>query len=595
MSSAGLTDPLENSSDTWLEETGSYFQYKPLKGNEIRFLELGPGLSSDPIRCRIVHMKYHVLYPYDVLSCDWRRSAESLVPISLNGQTFDVPAEVWAALHNIRSETQRLFLWTDSICVNQRFDSEYQHASNEERNRQILHLPTIYKGACHLLVWLGNAEDNSHLVFDSLEKCREHSHINWCRYSGETAIAFQKLSRRSWFYRTQSAQELLLCDRPTILCGRHRCEWLDLVKGSSFPSTNDYYHPLGGPDGRTHLYHLNQITRAPCIELTKFFLWNRHCRADDPRDKILGALLNTKMQFDTPVNYDQDIPQIFQKFTQKIIETKRNLDVLHWLGTSERIDGLPSWVPDYSIVNPTGTLPRIFAMSAAYSIQYPLSLLSGYAFRPGNILALRGRFVERVTQVADELVTQHTTIPGSEEFNFVISGWENLASTLTNKRFPQTLMDAFSDTLIGKDDADLQIEKDKRPFVRKQRGLSSSVANKFACWRARISEPQVSNEGQQQRWRESLDAHSKWYTRHMEVTCYGRKFFITDKGSMGLAPPRTRNDDSIVFFPGGKYPFILRAKDDGTCELIGDCFLYDLDVFALFQDKEINTQEFLLS
>lgn len=596
MSSAGLVAPMENASDPWLEETGSYFQYKPLKGREIRFFELEPGLPSDPIRCRLVHMKHHILYPYDILSCDWRRSTESQLPISLNGQTFDVPPEVWAALHTIRSETERLFLWTDSICVNQRFGTEHQHASDEERDSEIFNLPSIFKRASHLLVWLGHEEDKSHLVFERLDRCRNHSHVNWHRYTGETAIAYQKLSKRSWFYRSRSAQELLLCRKPTILCGRHRCEWLDLIKGSSFPSTNDYYHPLEGPDGRTHLYHLNQITRGRHIQLTKLFLWNRHCRAEDPRDKIFGTMMmNISILFDIPVNYEQDVSQIFQKFTQKIIETKQNLDVLHWMGTSKRIGGLPSWVPDYNIVNPSGTLPRIFGMSAAYSVHYPLSLLSGFEFRPGNILALQGRFVEKVTQLAEELEARDLAIPSSEKFKSVISGWENLSSNLTNKRFPQTTMDAFSDTLVGNDDADLQIEKDKRPFVRKQRELSSSMAAKFNLWRVRINELQVSNKGQQPRWRESLDVDSMWYSRHMDMTCYGRRFFITDKGSMGLAPPRTREDDSIVFIPGGKYPFIVRARDDGTYELIGDCFLYDLDVFALFQDKKVSTQEFLLS
>lgn len=81
----------------------------------------------------------------------------------------------------------------------------------------------------------------------------------------------------------------------------------------------------------------------------------------------------------------------------------------------------------------------------------------------------------------------------------------------------------------------------------------------------------------------------------MELTCYGRKFFITDRGSMGLAPPRARDGDDIVFFPGGKYPFIVRPKGNGTYELVGDCFLHDFDVFALFQSENIESQEYILT
>ncbi|KAI1213833.1 heterokaryon incompatibility protein-domain-containing protein [Annulohypoxylon truncatum] len=589
----------------WLEETGSYFEYDPLKDDQIRFLELEPGLSPDPIRCRLFHLKRYEKHTYEVLSCDWRRLAKPKVPISLNGHTFDVPPEVWAALHRIRSETRSRFLWTDSICINQRFDSENRRANNAERNGQLSHLPDIYQNATRLLVWLGGAEDNSHLVFEFLDRCRNHSHINWCHYSGETKDAFYKLSKRSWFYRALSAQELSLSEEATILCGRHRCEWLDLMKCSSFPSTSDYYHPLGGPDGRTHLHHLDTISRAYRVRLRNLFCLNRHCQAEDPRDKIFGALMmNTNIHFDITIDYKQDIPQLFQKFTRKLIESSRDLDVLHWLGPNNCVDGLPSWVPDYNVVNPTGTLPRVFGMSATYSIHYPLTLIPGFEFRDGNILMLNGRFVEKVTQAAEELEAQDTTVPGSKEFSSVVSGWENLASSLNNKRFPQTIIDAFSDTLIGNDDADLLVENDNPPLVRKMRALSSSVATKFNVWYKHIQEHQIGkvcakgsnfSKGQQQRWRESLDADSMWYSRRMEMTCYGRKFFITDKGSMGLAPPRTRESDDIVFFPGGKYPFILRARDNGTHELIGDCFLYDLDVFALFRDKAVSTQQFLLT
>lgn len=44
------------------------------------------------------------------------------------------------------------------------------------------------------------------------------------------------------------------------------------------------------------------------------------------------------------------------------------------------------------------------------------------------------------------------------------------------------------------------------------------------------------------------------------MVCYGRRFFITDQGSMGLAPARAREGDEIVFFLGGKVS--VCSKDD---------------------------------
>ena len=108
-----------------------------------------------------------------------------------------------------------------------------------------------------------------------------------------------------------------------------------------------------------------------------------------------------------------------------------------------------------------------------------------------------------------------------------------------------------------------------------------------------VDEPNAAKDRQDLGDQERRDLER--YARQMEITCYGRKFFITDRGSMGLAPPGARDGDDIVFFPGAKYPFIVRAKDNGTYELVGDCFLYDFDVFALYEDDTTRSPKYLLT
>ncbi|KAI0120234.1 heterokaryon incompatibility protein-domain-containing protein [Hypoxylon sp. NC0597] len=590
----------------WIEETGKPFYYDPLPTGDdsIRLLELEPALSpEDPIRGKLIRAKCNKSYQYEVLSCDWRGLTKPRVPISVNGRTLDTPSEIWMALQRVRLQDQPRLIWTDAICINQKFDSQDQNANDTERDCQFSRLRNIYQGATGLLVWLGGSEDNSDLVFEHLDNCRRHTHINWCLYTGEALVASRQLSRRSWFYRAQSAQELALSKKATILCGRRQCAWLEIMKCSTFLGMNDYYHPLKGPDGITHLQHLRELTRNRRVQLRDIFLWIRHCRADDPRDKLVGAMMmGTGIQFGIPIDYSQDVAQLFEAFTQKVIESSQSLDALHWLGTTQKsIDKLPSWVPDYSIVNPVGTLPRIFSQSATYSVHYPFKLLPGFEFRPGNILAIKGRFVEKIETVADELGKE--AVPGTQTFNSILYGWESLASSLSNKRFPQEIADAFGDTLIGNDEADLSIKDDTPPYLRKSRPPTSWVADQFDAWykqygtgvlkKVESSRAPASLDGWEQR--ERVNRHLRWYSHRMETTSYGRKFFITDGGSMGLAPPHARRGDYIVFFPGGKYPFVLRARGNGTYELIGDCFLYDFDVFALLQDEGSTTQEFLLT
>ncbi|KAI2618358.1 heterokaryon incompatibility protein-domain-containing protein [Hypoxylon sp. NC1633] len=593
-------------SEPWLEETGTQFQYRPLEKGAIRLVELQPSLlPEDPIRCNLIHADRREIHQYEVVSCS---TSKPSVPISVNGQTFEAPPEIWDALRRIRLEDRSRILWINSICINK--------AHEAERNDQLSRLRDTYQYAAGVLIWLGFAENSSDLVFEHLDRCRKHIHINWCHYQGGTDEAFRRLCQRPYFYRSWSALELALTKMATVLCGHHQCDFSHLMKCSSFLSDTDYYHPVHGVmDSRTHLKHLCQISRGSA-SASAIFQWNRHCQADDPRDKVLASLLLDRgcVKFGIPIDYRQDTVRLFQIFTQKTIESCQTLEVLHWLGPQKKIDGLPSWVPDFSVVNPAGILPRVFGASATYSVHYPFKLLPGFEFRAGNVLALYGRFVEKIEKLGDELEGKDTSLPGSKNFNSVLEGWESLASRLANKRFPQAIIDAFSDTLTGNDEVDLVIKNDTAPFVRKTRPLSSRNTEQFSIWYRYYGtgilhgtgETQANAAGgaatehpmsqNQERESEKSDKRrAEWLSRRMEMTCYGRRFFTTDKGTMGLAPPRAREGDDIVFFPGGRYPFVLRGASDGTYELLGDCFLYDLDVFALFQDEGVETLQFLIT
>ncbi|KAL7628731.1 hypothetical protein AAE478_000246 [Parahypoxylon ruwenzoriense] len=584
--SGSLNEPIP-----WVEETATRFGYDPLEEDEIRLLELEPSLSpQDPIRCSLIHANRSENHQYDILSCDWHNTSNNAqVPISLNGKTFDAPSEIWVALQRVRLEDRSRLLWTDAICINQEFDEHGHTADNPEKNLQASRLQDTYRGATSLLVWLGGAEDNSHLIFEHLERCRAHTHLNWCHYRGETEEAFRHFCKRSWFYRPFSAAELSLSKKAAILCGRHESEWRDLMKCSSFLSDADYYHPLEGPDGRSHLHHLRDISRGRRVQLRNVFLWIRHCRADDPRDKIFGILmLDTGIQFGVPIDYKQDVVQIFRNFTRKIIESSQNLEALHWLGPQKHIEGLPSWVPDYSITNPIGTLPRVYAQSATYSVHYPFKLLLGFGFRNDNTLVVRGQFIAAIGSLADGLEAKDISRPGSEKFKYVLGKWENLIVDMKTS-FPQPITDAFCDTLVGEDEADLLIKDDHLPYVRKTRPPSSRWSEEFNIWYGRYGTGvlrEVTNQEQQRKLGERENRLLNRYSRRMETTCYGRRLFVSSGDSIGLAPPRAREGDCIAFLPGGRYPFVLRERENGTYDLIGDCFLYDLDVFELFQGAE---------
>jgi hypothetical protein len=74
------------------------------------------------------------------------------------------------------------------------------------------------------------------------------------------------------------------------------------------------------------------------------------------------------------------------------------------------------------------------------------------------------------------------------------------------------------------------------------------------------------------------------YQRLVEEVLYGRSFFTTAGGRMGLAPPGARKNDTVIFFAGGAFPFVVRLEErpgSRNCNIIGDCFLEGYDAVAL--------------
>ncbi|KAI1640003.1 hypothetical protein F4809DRAFT_592113 [Biscogniauxia mediterranea] len=624
----------------WVEEIADQFQYNPLKTDDsIRLLVIEPSNSlEDPIRCRLVEVSLSENPEYETLSCAWRNIGEAnITPISLNGKSFDVPLAVWDALRRVRLSDGDRTIWIDAICINQGYigegldkDEHGRYPDDRivrERNQQVSHFRNIYGGATQLLVWLGRTEDCSNLVFEHLARCRDHHHLNWCHYVGETELAYRKLCQRAWFYDAWTSQELALSRTTIIICGSYECRWPELVKCSCYLADADYYHPLGGVDGRTHLHHLRDISWGiawgSVVSLRQAILCNRHCKADDHRDKVFGITgLNIDRQLRMPIDYRASAVQVFCEFTQRAIESSKDLEILHWFGPQRCIDGdlsgLPSWVPNFNTPGLIGAFPDI-AGSRSFSVHYPSQLLPGFRFPSQRSIAIKGRPIEKVKLLGEELDASATTRAGSTQFNLILGNWEHIAGELKDtKRFSQAITDAFSDTIVGNDEYDLVIKSDTRPFNRKTRPRLSARADGFDLWYAkygtgvlREADPDYFEEvstikawmkvgretvSEQEQLGERM-LRGQWlrsYTRRMEMNCYGRRFFTTDRGSMGLAPPRALPGDEIVFLPGGKYPFILRAKDDGAYEMIGDCFLYDFDVFALFQDEAIETRDYVM-
>lgn len=164
-------------------------EYEPIQGlpggDHIRILSLAPSASlSDPIHVELSVANLADKPNFIALSYVWGSSTEKVrenslaitfcssfanaknkLPITCNGEEFHVTGNLDSALRHLRSEDSERVLWIDAICINQKNDAE--------RGYQVSLMKDIYRMASIVVIWLGEADADSDLVFPLCEKMIE--------------------------------------------------------------------------------------------------------------------------------------------------------------------------------------------------------------------------------------------------------------------------------------------------------------------------------------------------------------------------------------------------------------------------------------
>ncbi len=169
--------------------------YRSLLPDSIRLLRLLPHEDENaPIRCELFDYSLRSsgrrIHLYDALSYVW---GDTNNPRSIYIGEYDMPVtkNLYAALSHLRNFSIERVLWVDAICINQK--------NNEEKGQQIQLMAKIYSQANRVLVWLGEAADNSG---QALEKIRAAGGKAPDFLNNKTIqLAVLGLLQRDWFQR----------------------------------------------------------------------------------------------------------------------------------------------------------------------------------------------------------------------------------------------------------------------------------------------------------------------------------------------------------------------------------------------------------
>ncbi|CZR58212.1 uncharacterized protein PAC_08103 [Phialocephala subalpina] len=358
------------------------YRYSPLNEelHEIRLLHLLPGLSSEPIHVVLETVPFtsdNVL-DFEALSYCWG-SEENPIDIFVGKSdkfTLAVTRNLGEALPYLRYEDAPRILWIDAICVNQK--------DLDERSQQVQRMADIYSKAARVLIWLGPESDDSDLAIDCIEEVSSHIEVDWPLYTMRSTtdatdwadmhipapfeddefIAISNFFGRSWFKRLWIWQEVLLSSHdPVVICGDRSLAWMT-IREVAFCLVQKLSPSHISHDVNAVFYgNLNGAYEISCAGTNQRFEQliedTRHCKCSDPRDKVFALLSLVRPHWNMnmlELSYTKDVFEVYQDAMLFWSRKTSRLSLLCTVEMHEDLEGVPSWVPNWSVKRATRPL-----------------------------------------------------------------------------------------------------------------------------------------------------------------------------------------------------------------------------------------------
>ncbi|KAH7409121.1 heterokaryon incompatibility protein-domain-containing protein [Cadophora sp. MPI-SDFR-AT-0126] len=583
--------------------------YPRLSENEkTRLIILEPGEPTDELRCHLKPICSLYDHEYEALSYVWgEESSEHTIQCS--GMKIQITANLDDALRQLRYIDRSRLLWVDAISINQH--------DLAERSRQVRIMQEIYANAAQVVIWLGRAAEGDARAFASLQALKSVLigqddswflvRLGWYRdktgkvFSGGahrsmvTDIEYEHLItllHREWFRRTWIIQEVASSRGATVHCGNQIMPWEILA--DVYIRLGDRFLPvsqMGGEDAHHSLENIGAIERARrshsgplSMSLFHILLATRFSECKDQRDKIfavVGLAKDWAGQRGLVPDYDtneEKVLEAFKEFAVTDINHHKNLRVLSCASGPKASSSLPSWVPDWRVVENVHPLTRYsertrFCASGGMkpeawhsdnkTVLHVTGLQIDSIFRLGSepeftkavavfeineakISALKQSYLWLLE--CENLSRQHrgilTTMRQTEL-------WRTMTCGLTGEAFPAPYRYAH--------------------YFNRYMGFMSSASERFEDY---LTESRTTVTGIR-----GLDEVIPNFETHavieasLDLWSSRRRFSVTRNGRLACVPRGSRVGDSICILFGGEVPYVLRPAGGGYFTVIGECYV----------------------
>ena len=548
------------------------FHLPSMLPSEIRLLYLRPALYFGyPIICSLITLERAAVESrYEALSYVWGMSKGMyLRPITVNNKSYRITQNLDSALRHLRHKNRERVLWVDAICLDQN--------DVEEKNRVVPEMHIIYGSAKRVLAWVGDAHTSTATAVDLVKRLIETRNeisssslaskerqdylvdlVRWKQASGHLPSAkselwgtLNNLFSHEWWDRVWTLQEVVHARKYKLIWGAstvYTVSGQDLANAFQLMRQLDIYglfsdsvaETLGESFSKSwQLVDIEEFRRGlrerQSISLGAALAASRHRAATNKRDHVYGCLSLANDDHSTIiVDYSNAVLQVFEDATRALIDEGRsNCGGLNFLSScsSSRSDKRESLTPSWTLLldqtRDYEDLCAPFGSEFHFKAAGSLPSVAIYDTRqiPSHdspVLTVRGLCFDQV-DIVGTILFPPTFSMTTEESELVMSNFY-IESRCILRRL------CFSGKLKSTAIAYVDL---RRVLI-----CDSTIARR---------EIPVEN-----------GLWSAAYTRYARSTCLGRRFFITKRGYMGLAPHATEKGDQVFLVMGCDVPLILR-------------------------------------
>jgi hypothetical protein len=403
---------------------------------------------------------------------------------------------------------------------------------------------------------------------------------------------------------------ITMADHLRALTSMNPADFVDPVKGPAlvaklhaFKAEQDNY--VEGPDsaasilfGTRYRYQseigspetLVEILRRECVG-------NRYSmgqRVADPRDIIYGilGLASDNEKLEIEPDYSKNTEQVYMEVTRRLIENG-DIIILSWCQHPRRLEGMPSWVPDFSsrIRNPCGDERRckLFSASGKQQLKKP------HIYSSPENLGLSVKMLKLACTRVDTIMDIGNAWNPNPDDSFDFTAAD---------KFLRHISSFCLRGSIKKMTKRLQEWDFETPFDVAASSRDKKLYEE-AKWRIPCGD--LERKGSERRRASAFikvgyDELSKWIAdqpaSHMRIQSHAcetyklamgdmhnRCPFVSPNGYVGLVPTQAQVDDLVCIVAGADVPFVFRKLPDGgqkqqqqqQCyQLIGEAYVHGI-------------------